>query len=303
MAKARKSRAKKAVLGVVGKPATPRASKRLNELRLEEDKAYYESLKDDSTRRTKPSARHKRGLPLSSFEPVYARGGTVPIEYISNDQTERLSVQQFKQLNVNPYAVPTYTPVHGYTKSGKKTIKRFRNSVTGHVVSPYYRYHYFGREFNRTDTEEQVDRSNAYIAAMQTQAHAKRARSKDLVGSYQLLHPKMTRADILRSNDFQGLVIKLEQLHASAYDITDQTVEEIDTALGGSYDPKNIPIEKALLKEKLGENQEYKDVLVALGRRLPSDTNAVGESDPNHIKNTVRPALEALVGAEDFEEE
>lgn len=309
----KKSAAKRGVVDSI----TPRkASPSTNRLRLQQDIRYYEEQDQpfDYNRHTKGTKKHPRGLPLRSLKPVYKRTHDREelVGYRSEDNDIQISEREYQQLSYNRYAVPTYTPIHGTVKkgknAGKRTIIAYRNSITGHTVSPYYRNQIFGKEFRKVDTPEQLERANAYIESLSQIKYNRNRRLADLMNSYSLVHPEyvdknghVMHSAIAKDSEFTFLIDRLEQLHASAY-VNQQVVEEADIALGGTYDPDIVAEELEILKIDIGENEEYQQVLVALGRRLPGESNAVGTSDPHHIKMTVRPYYEAKSNQKVFEE-
>ncbi len=287
-----KSSGKKAVpKRAVAKKATARKGKvnkaKVNQDRLRQDIQYYKSQSPtiEVLTRTRPNRKHPHGVTYASL--TYDEGHDV---YYSEDRSIRVSKAEYNRTPtrtnvVNPYAVPVYTPIHN--KQGR--ITGFRNTRNGDLVTPYYKYNIFNKYFNKVlkegedfEDEEQRIRAAAYVAAQERQRYAKQSRGTDLITSYKSLHPTMTRSQIRSDPDFQNLVQQLELFHAKAY--------------------MNItPANRAILEKTYGESleqmndQAFAQVLVLLGRRLPSDTQPPGMSDPNHIKNVVRPALESLL--------
>lgn len=301
-AKKAKKAGKKAVAkrGATKRIVVPRKrrSPEANRYQLEQDVGYYnEQSPNLLSRRTKGTARHHRGLPIGNLH-YDARTNT----YRSVDNDIILSEREYKNLSQNPYAVPLYTPIRE-RKNGKTRVVAFRNTITGKEVSPYYRYQIFGKEFNKTETPEQVERANLYTVGVAQQRRASASRHYDLVRSYRLLHPELTPNEVVSSVDFQDLVIELGSFNYRNYGITLENVEIADTQLGGSFNRDLSEQEVTLLKDELGLDPRYQQVLVLLGRRLPSDTNPVGESDPGHIKFTVAPFYETANSAVEFEEE
>ena len=153
--------------GVVESITPRKATPKENRLRLQQDIRYYEEdFPFDYNRHTKGTKKHPKGLPLRSLVPVSktVNGEIEIVGYKSVDDDIYVSKNEYRQLSYNRYAVPTYTPIHGYVKkgktAGKRTIVAYRNSRTGHIVSPYYRK-LFGKEFSKVDTEEEQERANA----------------------------------------------------------------------------------------------------------------------------------------------
>jgi hypothetical protein len=213
------------------------------------------------------------------------------------DRDIKVSISEYNrggayQLSANPFAVPIYTPLH---KDGK--IVAYRNTTTGDLVTPYYRNNIFRKYFkpkaysenaDKAYTKDQTIRIAAYEASLNRQRYARTARTVDLVGSYQILHPDMNRQQIRSEPTFQNLVAQLQVFHTGGYKVSAQNKAMLDRIYG-----EDTNFEEAGLIE----------VLVLLGRRLPTDTNALGESDPNHIKNTVRPFYEGATNTVPFESE
>ena len=286
----------------VAKKATARKGakdrQKVNKDRLREDISYYEAQSPTLSvlPRTKPSKKNPRGVPLSSLK-FNERGG---FWYSETDRDIRVSAKEYERTPstikiANPHAVPLYTPLHK-----NRRIVAFRNTHNGDLVTPYYKYKIFNKYFNPKITPEEFsegvrlsseerERAAGYEGALRRQKFARQSRATDLVDSYQLLHPDMTRQQIIRDPTFQNLVGQLEVFHAGGYAIT----------------PENQAILEKVYGPNIGNvNEEgFAIVLVLLGRRLPSDTNPPGESDPNHIKNTVRPFYEAKNSSVPFEKE
>lgn len=194
------------------------------------------------------------------------------------------------------YAVPTYTPVRqGRTASGKPRIVGYRNTVTGEVVSSHYRFQVFGKYF-KSAAGEQYKQTNNRLRRQRIVRHY------NLIESYRLLHPDLTTNQIAADRTFQGLVEELEGFSAQQRFANSQFVhDELEEVTDASED--EIEVVQSNLRIQSGYNPRYQEVLVLLGRRLPSDTNPVGESDPNHIKNTVVPFYQVREGAVEFSEE
>jgi len=309
MAKARtpkttKSTGKKATSKrAVAKKATAREGRAnkamINAERLRRDKRYYESQPAtlDVLPRTGPTKKHPNGVTLASlqFDEIHN------VYYHSQDREVRLTPAQYNKIPsqmtiTNPYAVPGYTAIH----NTKGRIVAFRNVYNGELVSTHYKYRMFNKHFNPKITpeefregrrldDEELERAKAYEASTARQRYAKQSRTSDLVSSYKSLHPLMTRNQIVADPDFKNLVAQLELFHAGSYmNITEENKEMLRRAYGESVEQMN--------------DEGFAQVLVDLGRRLPSDTQVPGTSDPGHIKFVVRPALDALRGTEDFEE-
>ena len=301
-AKKSKAAGKKAVpKGAVAKNATaPKGKDRkptkaeINAAQLKADIEYYSRNEPTNVnRRTKSTKKHPRGLPLSSL--IYtAKDG----KYHSVDNDIVISELEYNRLLVNPFAIPTYTPIHE-VKNGKKKIVGFRNSITGRRVTTHYRYKVFGHAFSNMENIEQY---RAYEESIRQQRYSKIKRHWNLVDSYKLLHPEMTNKQIVSDPDFQALALELESLHSSAYGITEQNIATMDDLLGITYDEDILERQKTIIKEQLAKNPRYVEVLVALGRRLPSDTQIPGTSDPGHIKNVVVPYYQSLHSGTEFNE-
>jgi hypothetical protein len=265
-----------------------RASPALNKARLESDKAYYEEYAFDTNRRTKPSDRHKHGIQLKNLN--YDDSNDT---YVSGDKSVRISSSEYRRLAINPKAVPRYTPI----KKGKKIVA-FYNTQTKHVVSPYYRYQIFGKEFRQVDTEEQVERATAYteslVAANRQRAHARMS----LIDSYVIRHPEFKenysarewRNAVANDPNFISLVEQLQTFNYKQYGITLENIETIDTILGGSYDDATVKREQGELIAALGTDPEYQRILMELGRRTPDETRPIGSyPHGSYIKMVVKP--------------
>ena len=262
------------------KKAAPKAlsqtdkAKRNQEL-LAKDKAFYNAMeKKNYGRRTKGNALHPKGVPLYTLRPD-GKGF-----YRTEDNSIRLTDAQYERMALNPDAIPRYTPIR---ENGK--IVYYRNTRTGDIVTPHYRHKIFGKEFNKIEDEQTRERSEIYQEALVQQRHAQIARTYDLVTSYRILHPDMTPNEVRASAHFQGLVAELGTFNYKQYGITPQNIALADEITG-----RNITVEGA--KDALGSDPRYQEVMVQLGRRLPGETFAVGESDRDHIKNVVRPHYE-----------
>jgi hypothetical protein len=267
---AKKASKKPSKRGVASKGATPRQKAERNKELLRGDLAFYESQeKKNFGRRTKGTANHPRGIPLYALHQD-ARGN-----WVSSDGEVKLSDREYERLANNPDAIPKYTPI----KRGGKIV-RYRNTRTGDIVTPYYRHQIFGKTFNNIEDEASRVRSELYVESLEQMRHARLSRHHNLAESYQLVHPDMSLNEIYRSNDFQTLVEELTTFNYKAYGIN---LENIEIAQNAGY---NIDMETA--KRELGRNQEYQQVLAALGRRLPSDNHPVGDSEPNYINDKVR---------------
>lgn len=299
---AKKTVAKKRGAAAKAAPRKRRSSAE-NERQLLEDLSFYEGQSPNvTTRRTKGTKKHPRGIPISNliyddkkntYRSASATRGKPDIE---------ITAGEYKKLAQNPYAVPTYTPIRE-RRNGKTVVVAFENSITHKRVSPYYRYQIFGKEFKREQTPVLRERKELYEASLEQQRLARVRRHYNLAESYQLLHPDMTVNKIVGEPEFQDLVVSLSSFNYRKYGINLENVEIADTELGGDYNREYSEEEVELLKEMLGEDPDYQEVLVGLGRRLPMDTNAVGDSDPNHIKFTVEPFLRAQHGAVEFSED
>lgn len=309
--------------GRVAKGATRSrvSSQRINELRLEQDKRFYnENVPYDVLRHTTPTPRYKYGYRLIDLEERDTKSGRKV--YVSTNEDIIISKQEYDRYAYNASAIPMYTPIHKRDAKGKKRIVAYRNSITHETVTPYYKHKYYDKYFNVTPepgqdlTEEENIRSNVYNLAVENYRTQYRIRENDLISTYALVHPEYVTIDkkgnehiqiqrILRDGNFQALVMELEQLHTSAYGITQQNIALTDELMGSLYDKKRIRQEQKLIKQALASNPRYAEVLVELGRRTPTDTKLPGESDPDHIKNVVRPYyadMWALKHAEDYEE-
>lgn len=264
--------------GVVRKGATPLQRANRNKELLENDLSFYNrSEKKNYARRTKGNAEHPRGVPLYTLR----YDGRF---YASHDRSIVLTPKEYERLANNPDAIPRYTPIH----NSKGKIVRFRNTKTGDIVTPYYRYRIFGKTFNDIQDEETRVRSELYTEANVQQRYTERRTHHNLAQSYQLVHPTMNLNQIYANSDFQSLVNELRSFNYSAYGINE---ENILTAQNAGFD-----VTEESAKRALGSNVEYQTVLAKLGRRLPSDNHPVGDSDPNYIKNVVQPYYERIRG-------
>jgi hypothetical protein len=266
----------------VVRKATQEQRRNRNKELLAGDIAFYQSSEPKNyARRTKGNKNHPRGVAL------YSLTKTKGI-YHTDDNTIKLTDAEYEKLAENPDAVPSYTPIY----KGKKIVK-YRNTRTGEFVTPYYRHQIFGKYFNssavtdRDLTNEEKLRADIYQISNKAATHARLTRHFDLASSYQLLHPDMTKNKIVASEDFQTLVGMLRSYNYRQYGITEENVEIID-----QVQHTNLSIED--FKLALGEDEQYKEVLVRLGRRTPTDSGPVGESDRDHIKNVVIPYLQNL---------
>ena len=268
--KPKKAGKKPSKRGVVSKGATPLQRANRNKELLSGDLAFYNnSEKKNYARRTKGNKEHPRGVALYTLKQD-DKG-----VWHSQDNTIRLSDAEYERLANNPDAIPKYTPIH---KNGR--IVRFRNTRTGDIVTPYYRYQIFGKTFNQIEDEATRIRSTLYIESQEQQRHARLSRHHNLAESYQLVHPEMNLNQIYASQHFKNLVAQLTTYNYKSYGIN---IENIEIAQNAGYD---ISMDDA--KRALGSDPGYQDVLAELGRRKPSDNHPVGDSEPNYINDQVR---------------
>jgi hypothetical protein len=281
-------------------PRKRKASPGLNRRRLQEDIDYYEERKFDDKRRTPPSERHKQGIQLRSLR-YDSRSDT----YVTQDGTVRITPEEYNRIGANPRAVPQYTPI----KDNNGKITGFYNVQTKHTVTPYYRYQIFGKHFRNVDTEEDVERANLYQSSLELQRSNRLQRHHDLIESYSLRNPQFREANptgwrtkIANDRTFRSLVSELQSYHYKQYGITPENVAIADEALGGTYNEATVETEVELLKEQLGEDPRYQEVLVLLGRRLPSEDRPVGSYGPGYIKSEVVPYYQSMFDSVEFEE-
>ena len=222
------------------------------------------------------------------------RGVVKPTPRLSNKEkakiNEELLSADIKYYNsVSPGVLkkaPVYTPLH---KNGK--IVAYRNTINQKIVSVRYRERYYTRYFypkpedGEKLSSEELARVEATDKVRNQQRRIRTAHTKDLVGSYQLRHPNMSRKEIRQSADFQDLVLQLESYSARAYGITPENMQILDEI----YGPADY---EDFLKGELAKNPAYQDVLVKLGRRLPGETAPVGSYAKGHIKLVVAPYYE-----------
>ncbi len=305
--KKRTTRAKKATPArrVVGPSTTRRkASKSLNERRLQDYiRRYEENLPTNDRRRTKGNARHPMGIPLVNLKETTDKHGN--LIHVSVDGSIKLSDIEYKQLLYNPYAIARFSPVHEMRK-GRKRIVSYRDVETGQEVTPYFMKKYFRPYFSST---EDIDRANVYEASIAQQKKDRAARHFNLIDSYAIRNPqfqeqwpKTWRNKIAKDPTFNALVDELETWHYKMFGITEDNIIIYDDEYNIPVDLETFEEQKEWLIKQLGKDKRYQEVLVLLGRRLESDVNPVGESDPNHIKNVVRPYYENLFGSVEFSE-
>lgn len=294
--------------GVVKKTAPRKGLNKhdISQLRLQNDIEYYEANKGKLTRRSKPTEDHKRGLLASSFQTEYARGGGPPIGYISKDGTQHISIVEFNRLNVNPRAVPRYTPI----KRNKKIVA-YRNSLTGREVTPYYRHQVFGKYFRNLENEQGLP-GVEYIESIEYGKREEAQRHYDLITSFALRNPqyeeqygkKRYRAVIARDPIFNNLVDQLRVFsQGQRFVASGQVAEEIELVSGYLHRPGLTPEQQENLRVSYGEDPDYQKVLVELGRRKPDETRPVGTYGPGYIKMEVVPFYNALYSKHEFTEE
>jgi hypothetical protein len=316
--KPRKKPAKKASKttkkrGVVKPTTSRRTSPELNKGRLREDIAYYEDNAKDYSRRTKPTIKHPKGLPLDSLLPnKFDDKGNVT-EYISYDGDIKLTDADYERRAINPNAVPTYIPI----RKGNKITSYYRQGARGQVVTRYYRDKIFGKTFRTTgDTQEEIDRSIAYEQSNLLNKHRRQSRRYSLVDSYLLVHPELevkkrngerdknkTRVAVLNDDNFIQLVERLQSYNYELYGLNIQNVELMDAALYGSINIGRSEQELKALRMELNESKDYQNILVELGRRLPSDTFPVDTSPVRYIPDHVKPYYESKNNSVEFSEE
>lgn len=330
--------AKKAVSkrGVARKKATPRKEKEtpynkpisraeLNRNQLKEDIEYYKSMGARNMYvRTRGTSKHPRGVPISELQYNERKH----YWYHPRDPEVRVGEIEYENLSYNARALPKYEPIYrGKYKNGKPKIVGYRRAGTHNIVSEHYRKNIFGRYFRGMIDEERLpirdkngnplvpltkkqqeeldERSNVYYAGLEKWKRDIKLRENDLVNSYRLIpeHRNMSRDDVLDDPEFQALVAELEVftknqtldssreaairvLQAEGIEVTEETVKDTREALALAF----------------GQDPRYKEVLVLLGRRLPSDTNPVGDMYPMpHVKFVVKPFYDAQVGATVYE--
>lgn len=275
-----------------------KGQREINKARLARDIEIYENAQiENMNRRTKPTKKHKRGVPLHSLEMVdydfeNKRFYREP-HWVSPDREVNITEREYRRLASNPYAVAQYIPV----KEGKKIVA-YRNSVTGEIVTPYYRNQVFGKYFRSIEGQGGLIRSSVYAESVREQQRIARKRHYNLVSSYQLRFPDMTTAEVLRDPEFQALVTELTAFNHGQHSVSFDYFADLQEGLS---EKQKADVVKQLRSE-YGKDPRYQEVLMLLGRRLPSDTNPVGESDPQHIKFTVAPYYEGQRNAVEFKE-
>lgn len=332
--------AKKAVSkrGVARKKATPRKEKEtpynkpisraeLNRNQLKEDIEYYRNEGPRNTLvRTKGTAKHPKGLPLSKLEQV--EFGNPSKGYRSKDGDIHISEFEYNKLSFNARALPKYEPIYrGTYKNGRKKIIGYRRAGTHNIVSEHYRKNIFGKYFRgmideegrplrdreakplvpltKKQIEELNERNTVYLAAREKWKRDLKLRENDLVNSYRLIpeHRNMSRDDVLDDPIFQELV---EELHVftknQTLDSSREAAIRVLQAEGIEVTEETVKDTREALALAFGQDPRYKEVLVLLGRRLPSDTNPVGDMYPMpHVKFVVKPFYDAQVGATVYE--
>ena len=297
----------------------------INSRRLAADLNYFAENEPFSDTKIVRSSKNKKGVQVGKLIPQYDRPGGRPVRYKSADGTIDISVIEFNRIRTNPRAAIHYTPVHD--KNGK--IVRYRNSYTGELVTPYYRHQKYGKAIREGlregATDAEVLRARAFDASTEVRRHQHKQRRYNIIDSYELTlgpdndiapyeqtetvkrfqeaYPKKWRSMIANDPTFNSLVMELEAFSSQQHSITE---EYWGTTLGimGVYPDHDTIRESAEGVQKLlGEQPAYKQVLVDLGRRLPSDDFPVGDSPTGHIKLDVKPFYEAMFGPTYKEEE
>jgi hypothetical protein len=289
---------------VVGPSTTRRkkASKALNEERLNEYiRLYEENLPTNTRRRTKANEVHPRGVPLENL--IEYTDKHKNIRYRSVDKSIDISNSDYLQLLANPNAVTRFTPIHEM-QLGRKRIVAYRDMETGQQVTPYFMSKYFRPYFSSGDDGE---RARAYEASVQQGKLDRRARHYNLIDSFAIRNPqfreqwpKNWRSKIAKDPTFNRLVDELETWHYKMFGITEDNIIIYDEEYNIPINLETYEEQKEWLISKLGEDKDYQQVLVELGRRLPSEERPVGSYGPGYIKSEVIPFYENYFGGEDI---
>jgi len=292
------------------KGESPRAA---NERRLAQDRAYFESQDKKMLFRSVKSEKFPKGIPIRDFAYRTNEKGEITRYVYVHDNSFTLTPREFNDIADNPLAIPHYVPIHGTRKTGKKGIVAYRNSRTNEVVTPYYRFQVFGKKFstipNFRPTPEEVERSRLYYASLEYWKRKNKERSEDLVTSYRLKKLavdkiEMTEQDVIADPEFQALCEELIAFNAEQQQFTKEYVGSIDFVkeeYNERYDTDISEFTVNDLKNLVGSNERYQEVLVELGRRLPSEDRPVGSYGPGYIKLVVVHHFEMLMGATAFE--
>jgi hypothetical protein len=258
---------------------TPPSKKERNEIRYKRDLDYIAGkLETPLNRKTKYGD--------NAFDYEYRESPKGRRKYYVNktNPKHKLSVEEYQRTVTNPSSVPHFIPI----KENGKTVA-FRNTITGERVSSYYRYQVLGKRLKQHEDESY---RYAYEASQNHYKQVQSSKRNDLITSYQRLHPKMTRQEIIKDDNFINLVIKLEQFTIDSRTFNEEYWEQVDAMVQSTYPTKDeIKKQTRAITRAVNDSQEFKDVLAQLGRRLSTETFPVGDSDPNHIKNVVIPAL------------
>jgi hypothetical protein len=216
-------------------------------------------------------------------------------------------------------SIPNYVPIRGTYQSplrgknnkivGYKTKKRitgYKNVDTGETVSPRYRAQLTKAftEIPHGGPEEAaaVQRSKEYVEVQAKRRRQRTHRGISEVESYQLKQSAegnpMSKRQVRNDPNFIALQDKLEQFTAQQRMFTADNYEQM--IRGSSLDPGAVVDRRQILAAQahelrliVGEDPEYQQVLVDLGRRLPDDTRPVGSYQTGHIKSVVRPYYQA----------
>lgn len=323
-----KAAGKKAAKRGVAKKATPRkargekhftsppSARERNAQRLQEDIEYYRDqpliLEE---RRTKGTKKNPQGVRIKDLVEIFDSRGHV-VGYRSKDSDIRLTVTEFHKIADNPRAIRHYIPIYGERNAaGKRRIVAFRNASTQERVTPHYRYRVLGKYFRTIpeglslqEEEPYVEKSRLYQASIDYWRRKDKERTEDLIQSYRLKMlaegREMSREDVIDDPEFQGLVDELIEFSRVQHSFTKEYVGSIDFAIEefniefgqdiSQFTPKQI-------KDLYGMNPRYQEVLVLLGRRLPTEDRPVGSYPKGYMKDNVVPFYQAYIGAEEFE--
>lgn len=276
----------------------------INRRLLEEELRYYnDNLSESLSRRTPANAKHKRGIRL---EDLNERDTPVGKRFVSKDGSVYLTEQEYNKIMVNPKATVHFTPI----KDNGKIIG-YKNSRTGVIVSPHFRHNIYGKEFRKTETEEEVKRARVYEASLIQSRKERSIRRSGLIDSYLLRNEHIVddlfngdkaaaRRYVAKDQNFIKLVEELELYSTGMHEALIEYRIYAEDYL--TLSPIELENRLAALKKAAGSNPRYKEVLVDLGRRRPGFDGAVGESDPNHIKLEVVPFYNSLYSNVEFKE-
>jgi hypothetical protein len=249
----------------------PVSKTEINLKRLKRDEAYAKKARNDKA--NKRIAKYKPILSPGTKMPEHIRG------YITETGGSRITREEYAALDESRYSLPNYLPIRDAT-TGK--LKGYYNEVSGERVSEYYYRNVFRKRF----VKEGSEREKALYDKSLLQRKVKgSARVEDLARTYKWVHPDMSRNEIMRDPTFRELVKKANYWTAMQNSFTPDYVNNIDMVLSEALSLEEVKTDQltTALKLKVGSEEEYMEVMKALGRKLPDDNTPIDSSPEAYL--------------------